>query len=261
MDSNKTSTSSSFGDDIFSFTYCERMSDIADVLTYARFRREMGDDNTVQEPPVAYGGSVQVKGNALFIEKWINAEIPTTNLAPTGKTGYAILGDSRSLSYLNFYLNTFWAKFKLSGGEISANNNSTTTLASLRNLVVVRNDVIEPSCIYLQSIINRLGGSFDWNGFDDMAKVAIIDCFRTVGDMIMFEMCIPKIFGRYELSLTLNWIKLVDSVRNDGNFDLQIRMLIRHLFNFGNPIREAINRMKVFRSEVFEAVLDSNSCK
>lgn len=248
METKKTSINSEDG--IFSLTFSVKMADITDVTTYARFCKESGNANMVSEPESTYGDYNNSAESVLFINKSGDITSPVSGFIPTKKTGYVLSGSRSQLLYLNYYLNTFLGKSKLSSKNGISDKQFTTNLSSIRNLQVLCNPEIEPYCIYLQKVSDRLGTLLDESGMDNQSKSAIIRCFKTIADTIVWEMTMPSAFAKYKVALVEDWIKLVDSVAYKDNFDLQIHLLIKDIFKLNSPILDSINRMKTFGPQI-----------
>lgn len=250
-------TSSSFiGDGIFATSYSVKMTDLVDVLTYSRYLNEYVDISIVSEPNTQYGDSLfnsqDNEFTALFINKSIHLDSPIASYYPSNKTGYAIAGEASDLRYLNFYLNTFVGKYELSSRKPKSDQTGTTTLTSIKNLEIIRNKKIEPYCVYLQNIITKLPVFLDKDGADEQIKLAVTNCFTIIGDSIMMELHMPKVFAEYDLSLIQEWMKLVDSVSTNKDIHFQIRLLIKALFSINSPIMDSINRMKTFSKVIID---------
>lgn len=256
---NTKKTSKINEDSIFSLTFSVKMANIANVLTYARFCKESGNINVVSEPDSPYGNQNNSENYILFIDKSWDIASNVSGFIPTKKTGYALYGTRSNLLYLNYYLNTFLGKSKLSSkNDITDKDKQfTTNLSLIKNLQVLRNSKIEPYCIYLQQVNNRIDLLLDESRMDIQSKSAIIRCFKTIADSIVFEMILPEAFAKYKVSVVEDWIKLVNSVSSEDNFDMQIHLLIRDIFKINSPILDSINRMKTFGPQIAISLLET----
>ena len=243
------------GDGIFALTSSVKITDIAVVSTYARFRKEAFGVDTENERPTLHTNQQGEEVTALFINKSLNLNSQVAHFNPSAKTGYVLSGSSNDLLYLNYYLNTFYGKYKLSSGKIAGTKACPINLSSIKSINVLRNNKIEPYCIYMQMVIGSLDTFLDSKGCDNTLRSAIIASFINISDTIIQEMWLPRIFAKYEVSLTEEWIKLVDDVSSENDIDTQIHMLIKNIFNINSPILDSLNRMKTFGPQIISSAL------
>lgn len=198
----------------------------------------------------------------VYIRKDIDEGMPIASVNGFDKYDYVLICPQRNFAYYcAFFLNSAIGRSLLLPDKKSCRLKGRTSIARIRKLPVYYIEEYASGCEAMQSLVELLLLYMKKEEAFDNGKVQpVIGFFLSLGDSLVLEMVVPKLYRHAGISMLKPWQKEVELIatfigKEEDNLRKRIEIvavLLDHLMSSDNELMENLKRLRLYLTDFME---------